>query len=46
MIDIVFISEGNHRLISRFCGVVLGSTTISKMVSEPPFRIDGLTPYK
>jgi len=33
--DNVFISGGIHRLISRFCGVVLGPTTFSKMVSEP-----------
>ena len=34
-LDNVFISEGNHRLTSQFCGVVLGPTTIFKMVSEP-----------
>ncbi|AET02422.2 transmembrane protein, putative [Medicago truncatula] len=28
--DNVFISGGNHHLANRFCGVVLGSTTISK----------------
>ena len=33
--DNVFISGGNLHLTSRFCGVVLGSTTISKVVSEP-----------
>ncbi|AES74177.1 hypothetical protein MTR_3g116670 [Medicago truncatula] len=33
--DNVFISGGNPHLTSRFCGVVLGPTTISKMVSEP-----------
>ncbi|AES68760.1 hypothetical protein MTR_3g014560 [Medicago truncatula] len=32
--DSVFISGGNPHLKSRFCGVVLGPTTISKMVSE------------
>jgi len=32
--DNVFISEVNPHLISWFCGVVLGPTTISKMVSE------------
>jgi len=31
----VFISGGNPHITSWFCGVVLGSTTISKMVSEP-----------
>ncbi|AES76790.1 hypothetical protein MTR_6g087100 [Medicago truncatula] len=31
----MFISGGNPHLTSRFCGVVLGPTTISKMVSEP-----------
>jgi len=30
----VFISGGNPHLTSRFCEVVLGPTTISKMVSE------------
>jgi len=30
----VFMSGGNPHLISRFCGVVLGPTTISKMISE------------
>ena len=30
-----FISGGNPHLTSRFCEVVLGPTTISKMVSEP-----------
>jgi len=33
--DNVFISGGNPHLTSRFCGVVLDPTTISKMVSEP-----------
>ncbi|AET04968.1 hypothetical protein MTR_8g097110 [Medicago truncatula] len=33
--DNLFISGGNPHLIGRFCGVVLGSTTISNMVSEP-----------
>jgi len=33
--DNVFISGGNPHLISRFCRIVLGPTTISKMVSEP-----------
>jgi hypothetical protein len=33
--DNLFISGGNPHLTSRFCGVVLGPTTISKMVSEP-----------
>jgi hypothetical protein len=33
--DNVFISGGNPHLTSRFCGVVLGLTMISKMVSEP-----------
>jgi len=33
--DNVFISGGNPHLTSQFCGVVLGPTTISKMVSEP-----------
>jgi len=28
--DNVFIKGGNHHLISRFCGVVLSPTTISK----------------
>jgi len=28
--DNVFISGGNYHLTSRFCGVVLGPTTISK----------------
>jgi len=32
--DNVFISGGDPYLTSRFCGVVLGPTTISKMVSE------------
>ncbi|RHN60197.1 hypothetical protein MtrunA17_Chr4g0022961 [Medicago truncatula] len=31
----MFISGDNFHLTSRFCGVVLGPTTISKMVSEP-----------
>jgi len=31
--DNVFISGGNPHLTSWFCGVVLGPTTISKMVS-------------
>jgi len=31
----VFISGSNPHLTSRFCGVVLGPTMISKMVSEP-----------
>jgi len=31
----MFISWGNPHLTSRFCQVVLGPTTISKMVSEP-----------
>jgi len=31
----VFISGGNPHLTSWFCGVVLGPTTISKMVLEP-----------
>jgi len=30
----VFINGGNHHLTSRFCGVVLGSTTISKKMLE------------
>ena len=30
----MFISGGNHHLISRFCGVALVSTTIFKMVSR------------
>jgi hypothetical protein len=34
--DNLFISGGNPHLTSRFCGVMLGSTTISKIVSEPP----------
>jgi len=34
--DSVFISGDNHHLISWFCGLVLGPTTISKMVSESP----------
>ena len=33
--DNVFISGGNPHLTSRFCGVVLGPTTISKMLLEP-----------
>jgi hypothetical protein len=33
--DNVFISESNLHLTSRFCVVVLGSTPIFKMVSEP-----------
>jgi hypothetical protein len=33
--DNVFISGGNPHLTSRFYGVVLGPTTISKIVSEP-----------
>jgi len=33
--DNLFISGGNPHLTSRFCEVVLGSTTISNMVSEP-----------
>ncbi|AES86997.1 verticillium wilt disease resistance protein [Medicago truncatula] len=33
--DNLFISGGNPHLISRFCGVALGSTTISNMVSKP-----------
>ena len=33
--DNVFISGGNHRITSRFCGVVLGPTTIFKMLSQP-----------
>ena len=33
--DNVFLSWGNLHLTSRFCGVVLGPTTISKIVSEP-----------
>ncbi|KEH42035.1 hypothetical protein MTR_1g060110 [Medicago truncatula] len=33
--DNVFISGGNSHLVSRFCGVVLGPTTLSKMISEP-----------
>jgi len=33
--DNVFISGGNPHLTSRFCVVVLGPTTISKMVSKP-----------
>ncbi|KEH23647.1 hypothetical protein MTR_7g091670 [Medicago truncatula] len=33
--DNVFISGGNPHLTSRFCGVVLVPTTISKMLSEP-----------
>ncbi|RHN46608.1 hypothetical protein MtrunA17_Chr7g0244051 [Medicago truncatula] len=32
--DNLFISGGNLHLTSRFCGVMLGSTTISNMVSE------------
>jgi len=32
--DNVFISGGNPHLKSQFCGVVLGPTMISKMVSE------------
>jgi len=35
----VFISGGNPHLTSRFCGVVLGPTTISKMVSEQDFSL-------
>jgi len=31
----MFISEDNPHLTSRFCGVMLGSTTIFNMVSEP-----------
>ena len=31
----VFISGSNSHLTSRFCGFVLGSTIISKMVSKP-----------
>ncbi|RHN59017.1 hypothetical protein MtrunA17_Chr4g0008741 [Medicago truncatula] len=31
----MFISGGNLHLTRRFCGVVLDTTTISKMVSEP-----------
>jgi hypothetical protein len=36
--DNVFISRGNPHITSWFCGVVLGSTTSFKMVSEPPPR--------
>ncbi|AES86334.1 hypothetical protein MTR_4g005850 [Medicago truncatula] len=32
--DNVFISGGNPHLTSRFCEVVLSSTTISNLVSE------------
>jgi len=32
--DNVFINRSNLHLISRFCGVILSSTTIFKMVSE------------
>ncbi|KEH23235.1 hypothetical protein MtrunA17_Chr7g0243841 [Medicago truncatula] len=39
--DNVFISGGNPHLTSRYCGVVLDPTTISKMVSEPPPRSVG-----
>ncbi|KEH33642.1 hypothetical protein MTR_3g449780 [Medicago truncatula] len=39
--DNVFISGGNHHLIRRFCGVVLGPTMISKMVSESGSRFIG-----
>ena len=34
-LDNVFISGSNHHLIRWFCEVVLGPTTISKMVLEP-----------
>ncbi|RHN56484.1 hypothetical protein MtrunA17_Chr5g0429981 [Medicago truncatula] len=34
-LTIFFISGGNPHLTSRFCGVVLGPTTISNMTSEP-----------
>ena len=34
-LDNLFISRGNPHLTSRFCGVVLGPTTISNMVSGP-----------
>jgi len=33
-LDMSLYRGGNPHLKSRFCGVVLGSTTISKMVSE------------
>ena len=33
--DNLFISGGNPHLTSRFCGVELGPTMISNMVSEP-----------
>lgn len=33
--DIMFITEGNPHLTIRFCGFVLGPTTIFKMVSKP-----------
>jgi len=37
----MFISEGNPNLKTWFFGVVLGLTTISKMILDPPLKSVG-----